>query len=199
VIKNIVFDIGEVLLSFRPRDYLQEKYGPGEKTDRLEGIIFQGKYWEQLDRGIITSEEAKSQLKKEFTQYSKEIEDILEDWPQILKPLPASDLIKPIKQKGFILFFLSNFHIRAWQIVREKFDFFSVFQGGVISAEEGLLKPEEEIYLKLLDTFSLKAEESLFIDDRPENIEAAEKIGFSTHRYLEIKGLKKELQKKDIL
>ncbi len=199
MIRNIIFDIGEVLLSFKPRDYLQEKYGPGKKADRLEVIIFQGKFWEQLDRGIITSEEAKNQLKKYFPQYNQEIEEVLKDWPKILKPLPASDLIKPIKQKGFLLFYLSNFHSRAWEIVREKFDFFSYFQGGVISAEEGFLKPEEEIYLKLMETFSLKAEESFFIDDRRENVDAAEKIGFLTHRYLRIKGLKKELEKNGVL
>ncbi len=199
MIKNIIFDIGEVLLSFRPRDYLREKYGEGEKADRLDGIIFRSKYWEQLDRGIITENEAKIQLKNDFPAYRNEIEEVLQEWTGILKPLPATRLLDEIRSNGLGLFYLSNFHRRAWEMVRGKYEFFSLFQGGVISARVGTLKPEEEIYRKLLAEFSLEAGECLFIDDRPENIDIAEKMGFLTHQYLDFKRLEEHLKRMKLL
>lgn len=199
MIKNVIFDIGEVLLSFRPQDYLREKYGEGEKAKRLDGIIFRSKYWEQLDRGIITENDAIIQLKNDFPAYRNEIEEVLQEWTGILKPLPATSLLAELRSNGLDLFYLSNFHRRAWELVREKYDFFSLFQGGIISAFVGALKPEEEIYRKMLDEFSLEAGECLFIDDRPENIDVAGKMGFLTHQYLDFNRLEEDLQGRKLL
>jgi len=199
VIRNIIFDIGEVLLSFRPMEFLQSKFGPGEKASMLETIIFRSKYWQQLDRGTISEQEVKTNLINDFPHYRDEIEIVFLEWPQILQPLPATKLLKPLSEKGYSLFYLSNFHLRAWKIVRAKFDFFSFFKGGIISSEEGLLKPEEEIFWKLLSDFSLKAEECLFIDDRIENICAAEKNGFNSNLYLDLETLEAKLKENKIL
>ena len=92
------------------------------------------------------------------------------------------------------MYILSNFHKQAFNYVIEKFDFFNYFDGRIISADIGMIKPESEIYDHLLNKFNLKAEETLFIDDSKKNIKAALKKGIRVIHYKDAASLEKELK-----
>ena len=100
-------------------------------------------------------------------------------------------LLPELKKQGFSLYFLSNFPADIFEEIRSGYYFFKYFDGGIISAEAKLSKPDSRIYKKLMKKYSLLPEESLFIDDLEANVKAAESIGMKglvTFGSLEISG-----------
>jgi FMN phosphatase YigB (HAD superfamily) len=178
MIKNIVFDLGNVLISFRPSEYFDKKNYPEIIKNRILSDIFGSKEWAMLDNGEITITGAidiiasKSSLKKE------EIAHIFNLRTDIMFPLEENVRLLPelIKQ-GFRLYFLSNFPLDIFEEVKTGYYFFRYFAGGIISAEAKFSKPNSRIYELFLEKYSLIAEESLFIDDMDINVKAAESVG----------------------
>ena len=104
-----------------------------------------------------------------------------------------------LKKKGYHLYLLSNFHKEAIQTMYQQYDFFDIFEGGVISAEEKVVKPDEEIYTILLERYHLNPEESLFIDDSLANIKAGNRLGIQGIHLPYLANLKEELKKIGLL
>lgn len=196
--KNIIFDIGNVLLSFNPREYLEEKITE-DKIEDLYREIFQSKEWIMLDRGTITENEAINKIIERNINYGNDIKLVFEDWYDILKPIEETiEILKELKENGYKIFYLSNFHDLAFKDVKRKNNFFELFDGGVVSYEEKLIKPEEEIYKLILKRYDLKAEESIFIDDTKLNIEGAERLNINTLLFETPEKLRSDLNKLNI-
>ena len=100
-----------------------------------------------------------------------------------------------LKEKGYKLYILSNFHREAFLEIERKCEFEKYFDGKVVSYDVKLLKPEKEIYEELLKKYNLNPEETLFIDDTLANTEGAEKLGISTIHLINKEKLKEELEK----
>ena len=163
--KNIIFDIGNVLLSFHPEEFLSQYYDKKVMGD-LMTIIFCSDDWIQLDLGNITIEEIASKLAYEHPDYHDEIIFILKNWTKMMLPIKENvEILYQLKDKGYPLYILSNFHSEAIQEMFDKYDFFQLFDGKVISAYEHTIKPSYKIYQILLDRYHLIADESLFIVD----------------------------------
>ena len=181
MIKNIIFDIGNVLLEFKPLDYLKRTFNDDNIEKLLYKEIFQSEEWLHLDRGILTQEQAVKIISLRNPTYEIHIKKCMDNWIDILTPIEGTvKILNQLKEKGYKLYLLSNFHSLAFETICSKYDFFKHFDGGIISYKENLLKPEAEIYTKLLDTYNLNAEECLFIDDTLVNIEAADRLGIKT-------------------
>ena len=152
-----------------------------------------------LDRGTICEEDAKRNIINRNTESEELINKVFENWYDILTPIESSvDSLKKLKQKGYKIYYLSNFHLAAFEYINNKYDLFKLFEGGVVSYKEKLLKPEKEIYEKILYRYSLEPGETLFIDDMEQNIEAAIKLGLKGIVLKEPRKLEDELQKFDI-
>lgn len=196
--KNIIFDIGNVLLSFNPKEYLKAKI----TEDRLEDLykeIFQSMEWVMLDRGTITEDEAINKIIERNIKYSDDIKLVFEDWYDILKPIEDTiKILEDLKDKGYKVFYLSNFHDLAFKEVKRKNSFFELFDGGVVSYEEKFIKPEEEIYKLILERYKLIPEESIFIDDTKVNLEGAEKLSIKTLLFQTPEDLRSDLKKLNI-
>ncbi|SHI81278.1 putative hydrolase of the HAD superfamily [Clostridium cavendishii DSM 21758] len=193
IIKNIVFDLGNVLLEFKPIEYLKDKEFEEDKIKELYEEIFLSKEWPMLDRGVITEEEVINIL-CERSRNADLIRKAMDNWYEILKPIKESiDILKELKEAGYGLYIISNFHHLAYENVTKRFEFFNYFDGGVISYEEKLLKPEDEIYRKLLQKYNIKAEESVFIDDTLVNIEKSRELGFLGIHFDNPNNLRKKL------
>jgi len=181
MIKNIIFDIGNVLLEFKPLEYLKRTFNDDNIEKLLYKEIFQSEEWLNLDRGILTQKQATKIISLRNPDYKKHIMKCMDNWIDILKPIEGTvKILKHLKEKGFKLYLLSNFHSLAFEAICSKYDFFENFDGGIISYKENLIKPQAEIYTKLLVTYNLNAQECLFIDDTLVNIEAANKLGIKT-------------------
>lgn len=174
--KNIIFDIGNVLLSFNPRKYLEEK-GLEEKVEHIYKEVFQSKEWLDLDRGTLTEKEAIEIYISRNKDYEDYIRSVFDGWYNILTPIEDTiEILKTLKNNGYNLYYLSNFHHLAFEHVIKKYDFFNLFDGGVVSYEEKLIKPEKEIYDALINRYNLDPKESIFVDDTKINIEGSEKL-----------------------
>lgn len=191
---NIIFDLGNVLLSFNPREYLNEKL----EKDRIEKVfkeIFLSQEWLKLDEGTITEVEAIENISLRNEDYREDIKIAFENWYDILIPINETvELLKELKEKGYKLYYLSNFHDIAFKKVREKYDFFNLFNGGVVSSEDKLLKPDKRIYKLILDKYNLVPKESIFIDDTKVNVEAAKEADIEALVFENAKKLKEDLK-----
>lgn len=198
MIKNVIFDIGNVLLNFEPKEYVKSKVIE-EKIEEIYESIFKSQEWPMLDRGTITEEEAKANIISRKAENEGFINSVFENWYDILTPIESSvGVLKKLKEKGYKVFYLSNFHLAAFEYVTKKHDFFGLFDGGVVSYKEKLLKPEKEIYEIILSEYNLEPNETVFIDDMEVNVKAAINNGMKGIILKNPIDLKGELEKLDI-
>lgn len=195
MIKNIIFDLGNVLLDFKPDIYLENLGYQNQLKEKLKSAVFKSEEWLLLDRGTIAQKEAVEKWKQRNPNLKKEIKNMISEWEKMLTIKQDSlEILKSLAAKNYNLYILSNFHQKAFTYVTDKYDFFNYFDGQVISAEVNMIKPEAEIYTHLLNKFNLKAEETLFIDDSKKNIKAALKQGMRVIHFKDAVSLKKELK-----
>ena len=110
-------------------------------------------------------------------------------------PIESSvNVLKRLKQNEYKVYYLSNFHLAAFEHVTHKYEFFQNFNGGVVSYKVRILKPEKEIYEMIINRYHLEANETLFIDDMKENVNAAVKSGLKGIILKDPKDLKEELE-----
>jgi putative hydrolase of the HAD superfamily len=183
MIKNIVFDLGNVLAKFDPYEiYFSYTNNKQEALD-LYNFMYETNLWEDLDKGVepinvITKIQGISPSKYHFA-----IEQIITTWIKALNFDPKmKDLVFQLKKNNFKVYMLSN-------ISKQFYDFkkvnpiFNEFDGLYISADSQLIKPHAEVYIDFLETFGLTATESLFIDDKEINILGAKNLGFNVYHY----------------
>jgi len=178
MIKNIVFDLGNVLLSFVPSEYLIKKNYPDNIRNSILRDIFQSTEWKMLDNGDITVPEAIESIAVKSSLKREEIALVFNFRRDIMFPLDDNAKLLPeLRKQGYKLYYLSNFPLDVFQEIKNDFYFFRHFDGGIISAEVRLSKPDIRFYEYLIGKYSLNPSESLFIDDVEENVRAAEKAG----------------------
>jgi FMN phosphatase YigB (HAD superfamily) len=196
MIKNIVFDLGNVLISFNPSEFLDKKNYPENIKTRILSDIFQSKEWKTLDNGDINTREAIESIASHSSLKKEEISLIFKLRTELIYPINENvSLLPELKKRGLKLYFLSNFPGDIFEEIRSGYYFFKYFDGGIISAEVNLSKPDTRIYRGLIDKYSLIPEESLFIDDIEVNVMAAEETGmkgFITYGKI---GMKNEIEK----
>ncbi len=152
-----------------------------------------------LDRGTIEEPMAIERIIERNAELSEDIKTVFKDWYSILVPIPKTvELLKSLKSKGYNIYYLSNFHDLAFKDVTNKNEFFNLFDGGVVSYEEKLLKPEEEIYKRLIERYNLIPEETIFVDDTKVNVEAAKKLGIRAFVFESPEKFEEDLRKLNI-
>ncbi len=178
MIRNIVFDMGNVVIRFDPDAFI-ERFGVSggdKKTLLLE--IFRSPEWVMMDRGTLTDEQAADILCPRVPEHLRDVaRKLIALWDRpIIEIEGIYPLIEELKSQGYGIYLLSNASCRQpdyWQRVpAAKF-----FDGTLISYSVKLIKPMPEIYEKFFETFGLKREECFFIDDSPANIEAGLYVG----------------------
>lgn len=193
--KNIIFDIGNVLLNFKPEEYLKTKIIESDKILEVYKELFQSKEWLMLDRGTITEEEAKSILINKSSKNGHLIKLAFENWYEMLTPIEDSvKILKELKDADYKVYFLSNYHLLAFENVTKRYNFFNFFDGGVVSYKENQIKPEEEIYKRIIEKYKIKPKKSIFIDDGQSNIDGASKLNFNTILFKSSKDLREKLR-----
>ena len=193
--KNIVFDLGRVLLNYQPLIWLKKKNY--KHYNELFEIIFQNPLWIKLDEGTITREEFTEKLINEYPELALDIEEIMEKWIELLLPIENNiKLLSLLKEKGYSLYIISNFHLDAYNRFLKKQDWFTLFDGAIISAKEKLIKPDLRIYELLLERYHLNADECLFIDDSLNNINACKNVGMAGIHLPDHSKLEEELKER---
>lgn len=196
MVKNIIFDIGNVLATFQPRDFLYELFHDDQIVDCFFDVFFQ-ELWHKYDQGLYSLEDMISLGIKELPNYENEIRFMMNEWVNYVRPIDSSmQIIKTYKEKGYHLFILSNIPEDSYLYLKNNFDFIQKMDGGIYSYQDLLIKPDKRIYELLLMRYSLNANESLFIDDKLENIEAASSLGFQTIHCTDYHELPRKIEEK---
>ena len=179
MIRNLLFDMGEVLLRFEPETFLARLDLAPEDRALLGREVFRSVEWVELDRGTLDDEAAiASMCLRVPERLHGAVRELVSHWDEPRLPVPgAYELVETLSQKGYGLYLLTNAalrHRRYWpkQPVAE-------FFGGrvMLSADWKLLKPDPEFFETALRLFSLDRHECLFIDDSPMNVAAAVRQG----------------------
>jgi glucose-1-phosphatase len=178
MIKNIIFDLGNVLISFKPSEYFDKKDYPENVKARILADIFESREWSMLDSAELTTQEAIDSIALRSTLKKEEIIHIFNLRTDLLYPIEENIRILPdLKKRGFRLFYLSNFPGDIFDEIRSGYYFFKYFDGGLISADARVSKPDSRIYKIFIEKYNLIPGESLFIDDLEANVKAAESTG----------------------
>lgn len=180
IIKNIIFDFGGVLMDWNPKYLYQNVFNSEEEMNFFLDNIATLKWNAEQDRGR-SFQEATEILQNQYPEFSKEIALYYSQWPVMLKGTIEENVSILRNLHGrYQLYGLTNWSAESFPYAYKNYDFFSLFNGIVVSGEEKLIKPDERIYELLLNRYNLNASECLFIDDNYENIRTAQAMDFNT-------------------
>ena len=200
MIKNIIFDLGNVLLNFKPDEFLLRFTHDKEYIDQFVSKVTRSKVWLELDRGTKSVENARTFFLSKYPQEKDFLELFFDQWMDMLTPIEENlKILKELKKLGYRLYILSNYIKEAFNYINKKYKFFSLFDGQIISGFENVIKPEKKIYELLLIRYTLIPEECLFIDDVLFFLKPAKRLGIKTIWNRPITDLREELIKFDIL
>lgn len=178
MINTIIFDIGKVLVDYNWQDYLKS-FGYNESKNRkLAEAVFLSEYWIETDRGVWTDEKILEKFVEKAPEYENEIYKL---WEGMEKCITVFDYTKQwiaeLKEKGYQVYYLSNYGKTLREKTKEALEFTKDCHGGIFSYEIKKIKPDSEIYQAFLKEYGLVPEQCVFIDDRLENILGAEAEG----------------------
>ena len=193
--KNIIFDVGDVLVNFRYRDYMRDLGFSEETVEFLKDHMIFTDFWEEMDCGKKDVDEASEyfcklypELASQITLFWKNIKPIVAEYDY------AKPLIMKMKELGYKVFLLSNYPSKLSDIHWPQFSFLPEVDGYLISAKVGLMKPDPAFFRMLMDRYRLKPEECVFVDDNANNIEAAKKLGWTSILFTGYDALMEELK-----
>lgn len=181
-IRNVVFDVGNVLFAYDPVALLDRLLpGSPHRSFYLENLL-NAPIWDALDRGDLSAEEAVEQLATGQSDVTRQIEEMLYFIKNFSTHLPLI-----LESKALFLrlldthsvYILSNFQAVPFQRMLSLHPFLDQAKGRIISEEVRLAKPEKAIYELLLQRFNLTPSQTVFIDDKEANIQACESVGMT--------------------
>lgn len=177
MLKNIVFDLGNVLVKFDSNELIYSFFN--ERQEEVKSFYFDS-LWNEYDQGLYSVEEMIEKGVKQFPELELSIKKLMYHWTEFVIPLKDNvAYIKDLKRLGYNVYILSNIPEDDTKYLRS-LGVFDNIDGGVFSYEYKKIKPDPEIFHILLKKYDLKASECLFLDDREDNVVAASNLGFET-------------------
>lgn len=199
MIDTIIFDFGGVLVDWNPRYVYRDYFRDDEKMEWfLENICTDDWNIEQ-DRGRSLAE-ATELLVALHPDWEKEIRMYYDEWETMLKDAihETVETLLELKKK-YKVYGLTNWSAQTFPIALDRFEFFQVFDGILVSGKEKLIKPDEKIFERMMEKFHLKPEDCLFIDDNIKNVETSRAFGIQTIHFLNPEDLRETLVEMEIL
>ena len=188
MIRNIIFDFGNVLGWTLADDTTKTYVADSSVRQQIRNVVFDPADWDRLNRGTMTDEEMFQRICSRLPEHlHQDAITVYDNWTNTSRPVPGmAHLVSELKEKGYRLYLLSNATLtfsERYRLVPWMSALLEQFDGLVFSAVVGMAKPDREIYEYVLNTYSLNADECLFVDDYQENIAGAEKLGIQGYRF----------------
>lgn len=180
MIKNIILDMGNVLLDYNPNVILDKVCDNAEEKQIIFNELFCGPEWIMGDYGQITNSERYDRVKERLPKemYHK-LKECVDNWDVCMVPIEgAKEFCRYVKEKGYGIYVLSNACSKFYEYFPKEYDL-NFFDGVVVSSDVHIIKPSIEIYNYLLEKYQLNPEECLFIDDRKDNVDGAKNAGMN--------------------
>ena len=194
MINTVIFDIGNVLLSFDFGEYINDMFPDRDVCRKVRDAIFGSDFWNELDRGVLTREEMLAGFAKRAPGYEKEIEQAFDAVGLAITDRNyTKPLIRSLKDRGLRVLYLSNYSHHVMNAKPEALVFTKLMDGGVFSCDVKLIKPDPAIYRVICDKYSLDPAECVFIDDSAANISSAKGFGPNTIHFKNYEQMQSEL------
>ena len=181
---NVVFDIGNVLVRWSPAEIMRRALPPHEDAQAHAQRFFGHPLWRELNRGRFSEREAQAHYVRELGLPSEIVASVfhhVKDSQDLIGGTAA--LLPRLQAAGYPMYALTDNVHEIVAYLRSRYDFWQYFRGVVVSAELDLLKPQPEIFRHLLDTHTLQAAQTVFIDDMPANVAAAREQGMHAFQF----------------
>ncbi len=193
---KFLFDLGGVFFDWDPNHFYKNVF---ENIEEREFFLAEvcNDYWNvQQDAGRSIAE-AELELIPKFPHYEKEIKMYYKNHRKMIRGIfeESVDILKKLKNKNYECYVLSNWSAETFAGMIDDYPFLKLFDGLLISGEDKLIKPDHAIYQLARDRFNLNPEETVFIDDKRENIEAAKGLDFKTIHLTDPNIIKTEIKK----
>lgn len=178
MIRNIILDIGDVLVKSDYHRFFLDKGYDADTVKRLEKATFFSPAWKELDRGVWSFEEIINAFVRNDPALEGILRSVFTDASGFITAFPyAESWIRELQAAGLKVYCLSNISDMICRDCRSELTFLHAVDGQLLSWQERLVKPDPAIYRLLLDRYRLKAEECIFVDDMEKNVAAARSLG----------------------
>lgn len=196
MIKNIILDVGMVLVDFCWADLLKRLGITGKAFEAVADATVRTAEWNEYDRSAIADEELLAIFKSKAPQYTEQIQAFWDNASGIVRQYPyAKPWIQSLKKAGYHVYILSNYARRTYALTKaEGLSFLPLTDGAVFSFETGHIKPEKEIYHILMEKYGLEPGECVFIDDNAANLVYPKEIGWGTVQFRDFGQAQDELK-----
>lgn len=199
MISTFIFDFGGVLVDWNPRYLYKDIFKNDVEMEYFLTNICTDEWNIQQDKGRSLAEGTQLLL-NQFPEHHELIKLYYDKWEVMLKGDIPENVAVLTKLKGnYKLLGLTNWSAETFPIALQRFPFFELFEGIVVSGTEKLIKPDKAIFNLLIQRYNIKPEESIFIDDNIHNIKAANEIGFNTIHIHNHMNLEADLMKRGII
>ncbi len=195
-IKNIIFDIGNVLLKWSPIEIVIKTFPEHHNHQQLTIQLAKSQIWFDLNLGKITEKQAISLYHQVLGIDVIKLEELMFNVKESLIPIEGSlKLLNKLYKIDISLYTITDNVKEIVSYIKQKYDFWHKFKGSAVSAEIGFLKPAPEIYLHLLDTYNLIPQECVFIDDIKCNVRGAQNANMFSFQFTNSKACTDRLKK----
>lgn len=178
MIQNIIFDLADVLLVYDWETYLDSFEYDAVTREAVADAVFRNIDWQYGDEGKYNEAEWLNAFIENAPAYEREIREVYASLGKCIAKQDYTDAwVRQYRDRGYRIFFLSNYPEGVYQKTKATLSFLETFDGGVFSFREKCTKPNENIYKILLKRYDIKPEEAIFFDDRAENVRAARRLG----------------------
>ena len=194
VARTVVFDVGGVLVEWDPRHLYRSRF---ETEEEMEAFLAEVCTWEwhhRHDKGVPFAESIPA-LSAAFPEHAEAIALWASHYQEMVpgEVSGTADVVRDLHAAGDRLLVLSNMPSEVWAPLTERFDWFSLFDGEVVSGDEKVVKPDPAIYRILIERFDVDPTTSVFVDDRQENVDAAAALGFDAVLFTDAASLRASL------
>lgn len=200
MIRDVVFDLGKVLLDWDPRHLFCTVVADAATADALEATLRIDDAQHQLDLGVPV-QTVHDRWRAMFPEHDEIVDRYFTDWQRTIAGAQQDvvEVLADVHATGRGLYVLSNFSGTLFRQARPRFGFLEWFDGLVISGDEGVVKPDPRIYRRLLDRYSLTPSTTVFIDDRDDNVAGAVAQGIVGIPFRDAPSLRADLRALDVI
>ncbi len=198
--KDIVFDLGGVLIDWNPRHLYKKIFASPEEMEWFLSNVCTPQWNTQQDAGRPFAQ-GLALAKEKYPKYAAQIDDYYARWEEMLGgPIKGTvALWRELKDKGYRIYALTNWSAETFPFPKENYDLLRQLDGILVSGEERLVKPDPAIYARLLKKFGLPSPDCVFIDDNAANVAAAANLGFDAILFESPDALRAELMRRGLL
>ena len=193
---KFLFDLGGVFFDWDPNHFFKNVFDDEEERKYFLTEVCNDQWNIQQDAGRSIAE-AESELIPKFPHYENEIKMYYKNHRKMIRGIfeESIEVLRQLKDKNYKCYVLSNWSAETFEGIPIDYPFMQLFDGLLISGEDKLIKPDQAIYELAKKRFNLDPEETVFIDDKLENIEAAQKMNFKTIHLINPKNIEMEIKK----